>query len=291
MVSVTVSIMCYNYGRYLGRAIESCLGQTDHDLDLDVLVIDDGSTDETPEVCERYSNAIRVLRSENRGFTASLTRSIQEAQGQYVCLLDADDYFADTKLQTLEPHIRAEYDLIEHSAYRVDEEGALLSEEPKGGGSTSTLCIRREKALDLLPAHNEIYFHALKHLGRPLTIDEPLTYYRVHGDSMIRSREHAAWYDELADVTHHLADHLNEMTTHPPSWTDASCLQEASRIYRATARYDEMEAALLRGRFLTALSKCAGMLRHATATPGGINRWHLKLAARCLRGRPIERHH
>lgn len=288
MASVTISIMCYNYGRYLGRAIESCLGQTGHDLDVDVLVIDDGSTDETPEVCEQYSDSIRALRSENRGFTASLTRSIRQARGQYVCLLDADDYFADTKLRRLEPHIRDEYDLIEHSAYRIDEEGTLLSEEPKGGGSTSTLCIRREKALDLLPAPNEIYFHALKHLGRATKIDEPLTYYRVHEDSMIRSHERAAWYDELASVTHRLADHLSEMTAQPPSWTNVSSLQDASRIYRTTACYDEMEAALLRGQYLTALRRCAGMLRHAIMTPGGIDRWHLKLAARCLQGRPIE---
>jgi glycosyltransferase involved in cell wall biosynthesis len=290
-MTVTISIMCYNYGRYLGRAIESCLGQTGHDLDVDMLVIDDGSTDETPEVCERYSDAVRVLRSENRGFTASLTRSIREARGQYVCLLDADDYFEETKLQALEPLVRDEYDLIEHSAYRVDEEGTLLNEEPKGGGSTSTLCIRREKALDLLPAHNEIYFHALKHLGRAVKIDAPLTYYRVHEDSMIRSREHAAWYDELADVTHRLADHLSEMTAQPPFWTDASSLQGASRIYRTTARYDEMEAALLRGRYLVALRKCAGMLQSAITPPAGINWWHLKLAARCLQGRAIERQH
>jgi glycosyltransferase involved in cell wall biosynthesis len=291
MASVTVSIMCYNYGRYLGRAIESCLEQTSHDLDVDVLVIDDGSTDETPEVCERYSDVIRVLRSENRGFTASLTRSIRKARGQYVCLLDADDFFADTKLQALEPYIREEYDLIEHSAYRVDEEGTLLSEEPKGRGSTSTLCVRRARALDLLPAHNEIYFHALKHLGRAVEINEALSYYRIHGESMIRSRERAAWYDELAAVTHCLADHLRDMAAQPPSWTDAPALRGASRVYRTTATYDEMEAALLRGRYLAALKRCAGMLRHALATPGGIDLWHLKLLARCLQGRAIERHH
>jgi len=291
MPSVTVSIMCYNYGRYLGRAIESCLRQAGHDMDVDVLVIDDGSTDQTPQVCERYSDAVRVLRSENRGFTASLTRSIREAESQYVCLLDADDYFAETKLRRLEPHIRDEYDLIEHSAYRVDEEGALLSEEPKGGGSTSTLCVRREKALDLLPAQNEIYFHALKHLGRAIEIDAPLTYYRVHEDSMIRSRERPAWYDELADVTHRLADHLSGMTAQPPSWTNAPALQRASRIYRTTASYDEMEAELLRGHQWKALRRCMKMLRHAVMAPGGIGIWHLKLAARCLQGRPIEQHH
>lgn len=291
MTSVTISIMCYNYGQYLGRAIESCLEQAGHNLEVDILVIDDGSTDETPEVCARYSDHIRVLRSENRGFTASLTRSIRQAHGQYICLLDADDYFVDTKLQEIEPFIQEGYDLIQHEAYRVDESGKMLSEEPKGGGSTSTLCIRREKALDLLPAHNEIYFHALKHLSSSIELKEPLTYYRVHGNSMIRSRHPASWYDELADVTHRLGDHLQKLARNPPDWTDGASVIEASHIYRTTACYDEMEAQLLRGQYIRAIKDCLRMLRSAMKTPGGINLRHLKLAARCLQGRAIERNH
>jgi glycosyltransferase involved in cell wall biosynthesis len=291
MSSVTISIMCYNYGRYLGRAIESCLQQEGHDLDVDILVIDDGSTDETPAVCQQYADSIRVLRSENKGFTASLTRSIEQARGTYVCLLDADDYFAETKLQELEPLIRDGYDLIENRSHLVGSDGARLQEEPKDGGSTSTLCVRREKALDLVPAHNEIHFHALKHLGQSKKLKEPLTYYRVHDASMIRSREAGAWYDELAEVTHKLADHLQHLARRPPGWTDAAALRETSRIYRTAARYDEMEAALLRGQRWTSLKKCTQMLRHAVSTPGGLNSWHLRLAARCLQGRAIEPSH
>jgi glycosyltransferase involved in cell wall biosynthesis len=288
MTSVTISIMCYNYGEYLPQAIESALGQTGHDLDVDVLVIDDGSTDNTPEVCQRYASSIRTLRSSNQGFAASLTRSIREAQGEYVCLLDADDYFVDTKLRRLEPCIRHGDDLIEHPSILVDETGDVLREEPKGGGSTSTLCIRRKKALDLLPAHNEVFFHALKHLGRAATIDEPLTYYRVHGESMIRSQEPGGWYDELASVTHALADHLATMSGDPPAWTDASSLAQTSQHYRAIAHYDEMEAALQRQRRWPAMKNSLRMLYRAAHAPDGIQAWHWKLLARCLRGRAIE---
>jgi len=287
-MEITISIMCYNYGQYLGRAIESGLDQQGHDFDVDVLVIDDGSIDNTPEVCQRYSEDIRVLRSENKGFPASLTRSIREARGEYVCLLDADDYFADTKLKELEPFIHEGYDFITHKAYLIDEEETLLRNEPKGGGSTSTQCIRREKALDLLPAYNDIYFHALEHLGRSRELDAPLTYYRVHEESNIRSRELGAWYDRLAWATHKLADHLDTVANEPPDWSDETDLVGASRIYRTIARYDEMEAELLRGNHLNALKKCGGMLQHAVTTPGGIDLWHLKLAARCLQGRAID---
>ena len=76
MLKITCSILCYNYGRYLAQAIESCLNQEQGDYQLEVLVIDDGSTDETPEVCQRYQGRIRTLRSDNKGFGASLDRAI-----------------------------------------------------------------------------------------------------------------------------------------------------------------------------------------------------------------------
>lgn len=287
-MDITISIMCYNYGQYLSHAIESCLDQRDHNLEAEVLVIDDGSTDETPEVCRRYKDSIRVVRSEkNKGFAASLTRAIQHAKGRYVCLLDADDYFAESKFREVEPYIHQRADLIINTSYLVDEHGTSLNTDTQGGGSTSTLCVLRRKALDLLPARNEIYFHALRHLGECIKIDKALTFYRVHGENMTQSD--ASWYDYLSSVTHALADHLEEMASHPPSWTSEEPLIDASRIYGTIAAYDEMEAELLRGRHLQALGKCGKMLRKATTTPGGIGTWHLKLAARCLQGRAIER--
>lgn len=287
-MDLTISIMCYNYGEYLGQAIESCLGQRGHNLDIEILVIDDGSTDNTPEVCKRYEDEIRVLHSENQGFPASLTRSIREAQGEYVCLLDADDYFDETKLQKLEPYIRNEYDFIKNKSYVIDEAGGLLQEEPTGGGSTSTQCVRRDRALHLLPAKNDIFFRALEHLGRTAEIDEPLTYYRVHAESNIRSRDLDAWYDRLAWATHSLSDHLEQMADSPPDWSDSRSLLGASRHFRTIACYDEMEAELLRGEYLDALRRCGVMLRHAATSPEGLTLWHLKLAARCLQGRAID---
>lgn len=51
-MKITCSILCYNYGRYLPKAIDSCLNQEPGNYELEVVVIDDGSTDETPEVCQ-----------------------------------------------------------------------------------------------------------------------------------------------------------------------------------------------------------------------------------------------
>ncbi len=59
-LSVTFAVICYNYGRYLRRALESCLIQRSPGVKTEVLVLDDGSTDETPEICRKYAGKIKV---------------------------------------------------------------------------------------------------------------------------------------------------------------------------------------------------------------------------------------
>ena len=84
----SIVIPCHNYGMYLAEAIESALGQTYPDVE--VIVLDDGSTDDTPEVAARYPS-IRFVRHENRGLPATLNRGIALAQGEFIAFLDADD--------------------------------------------------------------------------------------------------------------------------------------------------------------------------------------------------------
>jgi glycosyltransferase involved in cell wall biosynthesis len=93
--------MCYNYGRFLGEAIESCLNQEPGDYELEVLVIDDGSTDNTPDICSKYSERITIIRTENRGTGPTLISTVELATGDFVCTLDADDVFEPSKLRIL----------------------------------------------------------------------------------------------------------------------------------------------------------------------------------------------
>jgi len=160
-MKITCSILCYNYGRYLEQAIESCLNQEQGEYELEVLVIDDGSTDDTPEVCQKYQNRIRVLRSLNQGFGSSLDKAIQEASGDYVCLLDADDYFSNHKILTLLPWIKSGYLYIENNNYFMGPDGNRIDSEIHDGGNTSTICVNRIAAVSLLPVQNEIFFHPL----------------------------------------------------------------------------------------------------------------------------------
>ena len=86
---VSIVIPCHNYGRFLPEAIESALGQ-DYPS-LEVLVIDDGSTDDSLEVASRYGDRVRVLTQANQGLARTCNRGAAEAVGEYFVFLSADD--------------------------------------------------------------------------------------------------------------------------------------------------------------------------------------------------------
>lgn len=288
-MKVTCSILCYNYGRYLGQAIDSCLNQTPGDYSLEILVIDDGSTDETPEVCQRYQDSIRVIRSENQGFGATLTKCIQEASGDYVCLLDADDYFASNKIVTLLPAMQKGYLYIDHSKYHINTESQLINHDIHSGSNTSTLCLNRSAALTLLPVdNNEIFFHPLKSAGHGFTLNNPLTYYRIHDNCMTNYRKPGVQHQYLAQVTHALADRLLLMS-HKQSynWADSNLLKKMSKEYRAIAYYDEMEAALEVGEQKKALAACWRLFKSAIQSRTGLTYWHFQVMTRGLLGKTI----
>lgn len=97
---VTVLLAVSNGERYLETAIASALRQTVADLEL--LVVDDGSTDATPEIiAEVGDERLRVLRNEERmGLAASLNRGLDEARGRYLARLDADDVALPRRLES-----------------------------------------------------------------------------------------------------------------------------------------------------------------------------------------------
>lgn len=97
MNRVSVVIPAYNYGRYIAEAIDSALAQTLPPLE--VIVVDDGSTDGTAEVLARYGDRIRVVRQKNQGVAAARNRGISVARGATIAFLDADDIWKPRKLE------------------------------------------------------------------------------------------------------------------------------------------------------------------------------------------------
>jgi glycosyltransferase involved in cell wall biosynthesis len=94
---ITVIIGAYNAERYLSEAIESVIGGTYRNLEL--IVVDDGSTDRTGEIAESYGDRVRCIRQPNGGMAASRNRGIAAANGDYLAFLDADDRFRPDKLE------------------------------------------------------------------------------------------------------------------------------------------------------------------------------------------------
>jgi hypothetical protein len=105
--SFSVVVNNYNYGRFLQRALDSALEQ-DYPAELvEVVVVDDGSTDDSREVLQRYADnpRVKVRLQENRGQASAIAAGVELATRDYVCLLDSDDLFRPDKLKVLDRRI------------------------------------------------------------------------------------------------------------------------------------------------------------------------------------------
>lgn len=95
--TVDIIIPSYNRADYLPEAIESALRQTY--VKTRVTVVDDGSTDRTPEVLARYKHQVQILRQPNTGSSAARNRGLQHTDGEYVAFLDSDDTWLPGKIE------------------------------------------------------------------------------------------------------------------------------------------------------------------------------------------------
>jgi glycosyltransferase involved in cell wall biosynthesis len=95
---VSIVIPAYNSANYLPQALDSVLNQTFRDYEI--IVVDDGSTDETEQVLAPYRGLIRYIRKENGGPASARNAGIRQASGEYIAFLDADDIWLPDKLQS-----------------------------------------------------------------------------------------------------------------------------------------------------------------------------------------------
>jgi glycosyltransferase involved in cell wall biosynthesis len=95
---VSVIIPTYNRGRIIEEAVDSALAQDYKDFEL--IVVDDGSTDNTSEILASYGDDISVFFQKNKGVSAARNRGITEASGQFIAFLDSDDLWLPQKLST-----------------------------------------------------------------------------------------------------------------------------------------------------------------------------------------------
>jgi hypothetical protein len=208
--SVTALVCAYDYERYVAEAIESVLAQ-DYAGDVEVLVVDDGSTDGTPEVLRGFGDAIRVVRQENAGLNAATARGIAEARGDLIALLDADDAWRPDKLRRQVDLLmaRPEIGLVYSDKEIVDGAGRRVHPSffahhgiaPVAGHAVGpllrhnvvpapTIIFRRSLAAHVLPFPAEVaaqdWWLAVRiaAVAELACVPEPLTRYRVHGANM-----------------------------------------------------------------------------------------------------------
>lgn len=96
MVKISVIIPAYNGDRFLAEAIESVLQQTEPDWEI--IIVDDGSTDQTASVAQQYGKTVRYFSQTNLGVAASRNLGLAAALGDYIAFLDQDDLFLPHKL-------------------------------------------------------------------------------------------------------------------------------------------------------------------------------------------------
>lgn len=124
-MSVSVVIPCYNQGRFLGEAVASAAAQ--QGLVSEIIVIDDGSTDETPAVSRR-DGSVRYLRQERRGLSQARNFGWRASSGDYVVFLDADDRLLSGAVEAgLDAFGRWPHAAFVFGHYElIDERGAVL---------------------------------------------------------------------------------------------------------------------------------------------------------------------
>jgi glycosyltransferase involved in cell wall biosynthesis len=175
----SVILTTYNRAHLLHKAIESVLSQTFRSWEL--IVVDDGSTDNTRQLIERFDARIKYIYQQNSERSAARNNGIAHAQGQYICFLDSDDYYMDNHLETLYRAIEAVgfpqavfiTDVIR------DEEGKLtpVQHEPLSFHSNN-VCYILSSTETVIPARIAVHADILRqHQFNPqLTVSEILLF-------------------------------------------------------------------------------------------------------------------
>lgn len=203
-------IPCYNYAQFVGEAIDSALHQSDpYDV---VVVVDDGSTDDSLAVIERYGDRVEVVAQPNRGVLAACLAGIDRVSTDYVHVLDADDLTHPRFVERVRPLLATQPVKVQCQVEAVDAAGVPnASVFPSYGPGYDTAAMREDNrvlGLYQCPPTSGNVFHVptlrrlgldkedphlpldgvgcavMPYLGTVVTLAEPLVAYRLHGASL-----------------------------------------------------------------------------------------------------------
>lgn len=219
---VSVIIPNHNYARYLATTIESVLTQSVSNLDL--IIIDNGSTDDSREVIERYRGELTAIYQKDLGQASGRNTGLTHAKGELISFLDADDYWEPQKLEMQLEKLNEEYQFIYTGLRRFDSDsGATLgSIKPRFEGdcrlsylefpSTAIVPAGESSALmthslvakvgvfneRLNSATGRDFFRRCSNFTKFGCVDSELVNYRIHSKNMSDNRQQMMRDTELA---------------------------------------------------------------------------------------------
>jgi len=278
MKKVSIIIPAYNQSHYLGEAIQSVLDQSY--TELEIFVVDDGSTDDTPQVAQSFGDRrIHYLYQENRGLSAARNTGIRNSNGEYLSFLDSDDKFLPDKLAILVDELEShpEICLAAGQAILIDENGQsigkpfdkpipsdlrkLLIGNPLHVGSVILRrdCQERVGYFDEgLRSYEDwdMWLRLAKAGFQMRWVPRPVSYYRFHTAQMTRIGS------QMTKATFAVLDHVFDDPNLPESWEvlrpqaySSAYLRAAAQAYLAKdyqqAREDLRQAVALNPELLT----------------------------------------
>lgn len=209
MPLVSVVISSYNYSRYLREAIDSVLHQTFGNIE--VIVVDDGSTDGSIGIIESYGDRIRKVLKPNGGHGSCINAGFAASRGDIVMFMDADDRYLPDAVASVVEALRSGAVHVQFRARLIDERGQFIAIYPwkrvrldtgnvvptmlSRGTFTSMVstanAFRRDVLERLLPLDEKAFakapdgylVHAVPFHGPIAAIDRPLAEYRIHGNN------------------------------------------------------------------------------------------------------------
>ena len=217
---VSVIIPVYNCERYLGEAIESVLAQTCRPLEI--IVVDDGSTDRTADVAKSFTPTARYVSQANAGAPAARNRGAELAQGDFLSYLDADDLWVEDKLERQMACLDADPELDMVCGYveqfislDVDEEYAArirCPDEAMRGPGPLTMLIRKDALRRVGPFETKwrigesiSWYARAMDLGlKVLMLPDVLVWRRLHHDNISVHRR-----DKRGDYLHIVKEALD----------------------------------------------------------------------------------
>lgn len=204
---VTVYVTNYNYASYIRQSLDSLYSQTMKDFE--VIIIDDGSVDDSKSIIEEYSNRARVVFQKNKGLNVSNNIALRMAAGKYIMRLDADDYLCPNALEMMSDKLErdTELGLVFPDYEIVDKDGYLINiqerhdfskdvkvyDQPAHGACTMirTEFLRNLGGYDERYRCQDGYELWIKFTAKykVTNINVPLFYYRQHGDNLTSNED------------------------------------------------------------------------------------------------------